>query len=214
MTFARVAFAAVVFDLDGTLLDTEAIGHAAGTAAFAAQGVAVDAGFLHGLVGVDDRTNAARVAAAFPELDFARFTRDWMAEVLARQENGIPLKPFAAEVLGRITLPKALATSSQRASAHRKLAITGLATHFAHVVTFDDVERAKPAPDPYLRAAALMGVDPARCLAFEDSDPGAASARAAGFTVVQVPDLVATDGRHAHHLAPDLMAGARMAGLI
>jgi beta-phosphoglucomutase-like phosphatase (HAD superfamily) len=53
-----------------------------------------------------------------------------------------------------------------------------------------------------------------RCIAFEDSDTGAAAAMAAGMVVVQVPDQVATDGRHATHLADDLIAGARKAGLI
>lgn len=211
---AHPPFDAVVFDLDGTLLDTEAITHAAGLAAFAAQGIAVDPAFLHGLVGIDDATGAARIRAAHPAMDMAAFARVWLAEVHGRQAAGIPLKPGAAELLHSVVQPKALATSSQRASAARKLALTGLDRHFAHVVTFDDVARPKPAPDPFLRAAALLGADPARCLAFEDSDTGAASARAAGFTVVQVPDLLPTDGRHAHVVAPDLIAGARAVGLI
>lgn len=211
---AHPRFDAVVFDLDGTLLDTEAISHAAGLAAFAAQGIAVDPAFLHAMVGVDDATNAARIAASFPRLDLGAFARQWQAEVLDRQAGGIPLKPGAADLLAGIGLPKALATSSQRAAADRKLAVTGLRVHFAHVVTVDDVARPKPAPDPFLRAAALLGADPARCLAFEDSDTGAASARAAGFTVVQVPDIGGARGHHAHHLAPDLLAGARAAGLI
>jgi beta-phosphoglucomutase-like phosphatase (HAD superfamily) len=57
-------------------------------------------------------------------------------------------------------------------------------------------------------------VPPARCLAFEDSETGARSAQAAGFTVVQVPDLHATEGRHAHHVAPTLLDGAAWAGLL
>ncbi|HMO07668.1 MAG TPA: HAD family phosphatase [Paracoccaceae bacterium] len=210
----RTPFDAVVFDLDGTLLDTESITHAAGIAAFAAQGIAVDPGFLHALVGVDDATSASRIATAFPAMEMAAFARVWLAEVHGRQAAGIALKPGAADLLHAIAQPKALATSSQRASADRKLALTGLAVHFAHVITVDDVARPKPAPDPFLRAAALLGADPARCLAFEDSDTGAASARAAGFTVVQVPDMLLTDGRHAHVVAPDLMAGARAVGLI
>ncbi len=207
-------FAAVIFDLDGTLLDSEAITHAAGLAAFAAQGVAVDPAFLQSLAGIDDATGSARIRAAFPHLDPARFAQDWEADVLARQSGGIPLKPGAVALLQAILLPKALATSSQRASAHRKLAVTGLARHFPHVVTFDDVTRPKPAPEPYLAAAALLGVDPAACLAFEDSDTGAEAAHRAGMTVVQVPDLAPTQGRFAHHVAPDLLAGARAAGII
>ncbi|QYK41873.1 MAG: HAD family phosphatase [Paracoccaceae bacterium] len=205
---------AVVFDLDGTLLDTEAITHAAGIAAFSAQGIAVDPTFLHSLVGVDDLTGAARIRAAFPAMDLVAFAASWTVEVRARQAKGIPLKPGVAELLAAFPQPRAIATSSQAEAARRKLALTDLARHFPHVVTFDDVARPKPAPDAYLRAAALLGADPARCLAFEDSDTGAASAHAAGFTVVQVPDLLPTEGRHAHHVAPDLLSGARAAGLI
>lgn len=208
-----MTFEAVIFDLDGTLLDTEAITHAAGIEAFASQGICIDPAFLHGLVGKDDATGGRMIRARFPQLDPALFESVWAAGVQRRMAAGIPLKPFALDLLSSITLPRAIATSSGRESATRKLAVCRLPA-FAHVVTFDDVARPKPAPDPYLLAACLLGVEPARCLAFEDSDTGAASARAAGMTVVQVPDLVPTDGRHAHHLAPDLLSGARAAGLI
>ena len=208
-----MTYRAVIFDLDGTLLDTEAITMAAGIEAFASMGIDVDPAFLHGLVGKDDKTGGAIIRAAFPDLDPLRFDRAWVAGSRRRMAAGIPLKPFARELLDLIALPRAIATSSGRESAARKLAVSRLPA-FAHVVTFDDVDRPKPAPDPYLLAARLLGVDPASCLAFEDSDTGAASARAAGMTVVQVPDLVPTDGRHAHHLAPDLLSGARAAGLI
>ena len=208
-----MTYQAVIFDLDGTLLDTEAITHAAGIEAFAALGVEVDPAFLHGLVGKDDATGGALIRAAYPQMDPARFDTLWIAGVRRRMAAGIPLKPFALDLLDLIAQPRAIATSSGRESAARKLAVSRLPA-FAHVVTVDDVERPKPAPDPYLLAAQLLGVDPGACIAFEDSDTGAASARAAGMTVVQVPDLVPTDGRHAHHLAPDLLSGARAAGLI
>ena len=92
--------------------------------------------------------------------------------------------------------------------------MTGLGPHFAHVVTFDDVAAPKPHPEPYLLAARLLGVDPARCLAFEDSETGARSAHAAGMTVVQIPDIVPATGDYAHHIAPDLLTAARRLGLI
>lgn len=205
---------AVIFDLDGTLIDSETITQAAGIEAFARLGIAVEPAFLHGLVGIDDRTGAQLIRARFPDLDTTAFDREWTQAVRRRQAGGVPLKSGAKEVLAAIILPKAIATSSTRLQADRKLALTGLGPHFAHVVTFDDVAAPKPAPDPYLLAARLLGADPARCLAFEDSETGARSAHAAGMTVVQVPDILPATGIFAHHVAPDLISAARMLGLI
>jgi HAD superfamily hydrolase (TIGR01509 family) len=208
-----MTYDAVIFDLDGTLLDTEAITHAAAVRAFATCGIDVDPAFLLRLVGVDDTTGAGRIMEAYPALDLAAFEREWRAASIWGQAGGVPLKPGVTELLSAITLPMAIATSSTRVQALRKLTACTLPA-FAHVVTVDDVARAKPAPDPYLLAASLLGVDPARCLAFEDSETGARSAHAAGMTVVQVPDLVPASGDYAHHVAADILAGARMAGLI
>ena len=92
--------------------------------------------------------------------------------------------------------------------------MVGLGTAFAHIVTVDEVTHAKPHPEPYLLAASLLGLSPARCLVFEDSEAGSEAAHRVGMVVVQVPDVVPSEGKWAHHLAVDLMAGARAAGLI
>jgi HAD superfamily hydrolase (TIGR01509 family) len=112
-----------------------------------------------------------------------------------------------------VELPVAVVTSSTREQAARKLRVTGLAARFAVVVTCDDVARTKPAPDPYLAGAALLGVDPAQCLVFEDSETGARAGTAAGCFVVQVPDILPTRGEHARIVASGLLEGARAAGL-
>jgi HAD superfamily hydrolase (TIGR01509 family) len=207
-------FDAVIFDLDGTLLDTESLTQAAGIDAFAECGVTVEPSFLHGLIGKDDVTGAGIVQAAFPRMDFAAFAVAWKAAVARHYAGGIPLKPGALELLSLISLPKALATSSTRVQLEQKLFVTGIAPHFQHFVSFDDVTHAKPAPEPFLLAARLLGVDPTRCLAFEDSETGAEAAHRAGMTVVQVPDINPTSGRFAHLVAPDLMSGARAIGLL
>jgi HAD superfamily hydrolase (TIGR01509 family) len=205
---------AVIFDLDGTLVDSESITQAAGTEAFAGLGITADPAFLHSLIGIDDRTGAGLILARYPQIDPAAFAEAWTAAVHRHWLGGLPLKSGSIELLTRLGLPKAIATSSTRLQADQKLALSGLAPHFAHVVTFDDVRAPKPAPEPYLLAASLLGVDPARCVAFEDSETGARSAHAAGMTVVQVPDIMPTSGAFAHLVAPDLLSGARGIGLI
>lgn len=205
---------ALLFDLDGTLVDTESIALATGFAAFAAHGHDVTEAFMHGLVGMDEPSAATLIRAALPGVDLAGVNTHWRAAFNAGVEAGLTLKPGAQALLSLTTLPLALVTSSGRTGAHRKLALAGIAGVFAHVVTLDDVTAAKPAPDPYLLAASLLGLPPNRCLVFEDSETGAEAAHRAGCIVVQVPDVVPSDGRWAHHLAPDLLTGARMAGLV
>jgi HAD superfamily hydrolase (TIGR01509 family) len=205
---------ALLFDLDGTLIDTESIALATGLAAFAAAGHPVDEEFMHRLVGRDDPTAAAIIRAALPAADLDAINRSWRAAFAEGVERGLPLKPGAAQLLSLARQPLAIVTSTGREGAHRKLAIAGIARSFTHVVTLDDVTTPKPAPDPYLLAASLFGFAPGRCLVFEDSETGAEAAHRAGCIVVQVPDVVPSEGRWAHHLAPDLMTGARMAGLI
>ena len=207
-------FDAVIFDLDGTLLDTESLTQAAGILAFADCGITVEPAFLHGLIGRDDVTGAGIIRAHFPKLDFDIFTQAWKSRVIEHYSAGIPLKPGTHDLLGAITLPMAMATSSTRAQLDFKMGVTDIAVYFRHFVTFNDVSHAKPAPDPFLLAAQLLGVDPTRCVAFEDSETGAEAAHRAGMTVVQVPDINPASGRFAHLVAPDLLTGAREIGLL
>lgn len=207
-------FDAILFDLDGTLVDTESLALVAGLAAFAEVGHPVDLDFMHRLVGVDLPTAGRIIAEALPALDQSRLHPIWQtAFVAAIDESGLPLKPGAAELLALRLKPMAIVTSSARREAHLKLKKAGIDHHFRVVITVDDVTAPKPAPDPYLLAAERLGVSPARCLAFEDSETGAEAAHRAGCVVVQVPDVVPSQGRWAHHLAEDLIAGARAAGL-
>jgi HAD superfamily hydrolase (TIGR01509 family) len=209
---------AVVFDLDGTLIDTESLCNAAGVEACAALGFPVSEAFFESLAGIDDRTRAHLIGEHVgATVELSAFLEEWDRLCLERFAEGIPLKAGAVEILERIAaanIPLALATSSRRGPAEDKLRMAGLARHFRTVVTFDDVAAPKPAPDAYLLAAERLGADPARTLAFEDSETGARAAHAAGMTVVQVPDLHPTRGAHAHHVAPSLLEGAAMAGLL
>lgn len=211
-------FDAVVFDLDGTLIDTESLCNAAGAEACANLGFPVSLEFFESLAGIDDRTRAALIEAHVgATVELQAFLAEWDRLCTLRFAQGIPVKAGALELLERLAaagVPLALATSSRRGPAEEKLLATGLRRHFRTVVTFDDVAAPKPAPDAYLIAAERLGVAPARCLAFEDSETGARAAHAAGMTVVQVPDLHPTQGAHAHHVAPSLLEGAALARLL
>lgn len=207
-----------IFDLDGTLIDTERLAIATGYAALEPFGLPLTPGLFEGLVGRDEATVARVVAATYGNrFPFLEFSDRWNALFHQKLDEGVPLRPGVLdllEILAGRGLPCAVATSSRRESALKKLSMTGLDRYFDTVVTFDCITSPKPAPDPFLEAARRLSLSPARCIAFEDSDTGAASARAAGMTVVQVPDMVPSTGPHAHHLAETLMDGARLAGLI
>ncbi|MGL4320771.1 MAG: HAD family hydrolase [Paracoccaceae bacterium] len=205
---------AVLFDLDGTLVDTESVAFQTGAAAFAAMGVIADMAFMRSMVGKDQAATRAAIRLAYPDIDIDALNVHWRAGFAARVAEDLQLKPGVTDLLNGISLPMAVVTSSGRTEARTKVDKAGLAAHFSFIVSVDDVTQAKPAPEPFLLAAQKLGVDPARCLVFEDSDVGAEAAHRAGCTVVQVPDMQPSTGPFAHHLAPDLLAGARMAGLV
>jgi HAD superfamily hydrolase (TIGR01509 family) len=105
-------------------------------------------------------------------------------------ERGLPLQPGAAALLAALDaagVPYALVTASSRAIMDAVLKVTGLT--FAVTVCGEDVRRAKPDPEPYLLAAARLGVPPAGCVVLEDSPTGIAAARAAGCRVIAVPSV-------------------------
>ena len=105
---------AVVFDLDGTLIDSESLTQAAGLETFRLFGIEVEPEFLHRLIGVDDQTSAAVIHARFPQLDLMAYGTAWRATVSRHWSQGVPLKPGTVELLTAIRKPKALVTSSTR----------------------------------------------------------------------------------------------------
>ena len=112
-----------------------------------------------------------------------------IGDVLARVRSSVPWRPGARELLtdlGRHGIPCALVTMSYRSLVEPILAALPAGT-FSAVVTGDEVTRGKPHPEPYLRAAALLSVDPTRCVAIEDSETGTRAAVAAGCQVISAP---------------------------
>lgn len=210
-------FAGVIFDLDGTLIGTERLIVDTCLQTLTDFGHPVSRDFLTTLVGLSEVEGFVRICAHIGvALDAKTFNAAWSRANQAAYANGIPLMPGVAELLARLKtagIPVAVATNSSTAGAWRKLRLAGLADAFVHVVGYDAVPNAKPAPDVFLAAAALLGVPPAACLAFEDSDPGVIAALAAGMTVVHVPDMAVPTQHGAHVRAASLLDGAMAAGV-
>ena len=189
---------ALVFDMDGLLLDTERITRDGFLHACRAQGVRPDPGAFHRCVGTTpERTRELLIESYGPDFPYDAVAASWNAycdEHLVRKAP--PVKPGALEVLERVrrhAIPCALATSTRDPEASVRLALAGLDEYFPVRVTGDRVKKGKPDPEPYLTAIALLGVDPSRAWALEDSGHGVRSAFAAGLRVFQIPDLVAPD---------------------
>jgi len=182
---------AVVFDLDGTLIDSEALVRTGYVAAAPRFGIEMTNEHFLSFVGLHRDANDARLRTLygqnFPLEDFYAQVR---AHIGDRPAN---LKPGALDVLNRLdalAIPYALATSSQRPWVDRHFEHYDLARRFRTIIARGDVEHGKPHPEPYVKAAAALGTLPELTLAVEDSHAGVTSAYSAGLMTVMVPDLL------------------------
>ena len=185
---------AVIFDMDGVIIDTE------GPVQACCQRAATDMGFelddefyVSELVGRGwsdcDEALVARFGPAFSCSDFhARFEHLWSDRLHSR---GIDVKPGFFELLAFLRsmgIPVAIATSTHRPDAEVSLHAAGINETFDAFVTGDEVRQGKPHPEIYLAAAAALSVHPSGCVAIEDSSAGVLSATRAGITTLLIPD--------------------------
>jgi HAD superfamily hydrolase (TIGR01509 family) len=187
--------AAVIFDMDGLLFDSERLYAEAVLNAAREVGCAMSHEVFLQLVGRSREVNHRFLLDHYGEdYPLEALIAAWGRHFRVLADAGLPLKPGAAELLDlldELGLPRAIATSSTHATVQRNLASFGLVDRFHGVVAHGDYAIGKPAPDPFLKAAERLRVAPAHCLALEDSHNGVRSASAAGMMTIMVPDLIA-----------------------
>ncbi|HEY4066239.1 MAG TPA: HAD family phosphatase [Burkholderiaceae bacterium] len=187
-------FKAVVFDMDGLLLDSERPTRAAWRAAAAAFGVPLSEAEYLSVVGLNHIESAARMLGWFGG-DAARLAAAG-DHANAALLSGPPFEPKPGarrllRTLAQARIPCAVASSTHRAEVERRLDRAGLLGHFAALCGGDEVVHGKPAPDLYRLALQRLGASAATSIAFEDSGHGVQAALAAGLATVAVPDLKA-----------------------
>ena len=202
---------AVIFDMDGTLIDSEAVYIAGMQDAARTLGLPLPIDLCHAMVGVPSHECNLMLQEHYgPGFDLTVFRGHFGQSVQRQMKERVPVKSGAVELLdflGAQGLPLAIATSAGRATAERNLGRAGLLDRFVTLATRDDVEHPKPAPDLYLEAARRLGLAPERCVAFEDSSIGIVAAHAAGMRAVMVIDILPpTEEARAKcfHVAQDL----------
>ncbi|MDF2145661.1 HAD family phosphatase [Knoellia sp. p5-6-4] len=185
--------AAVFWDMDGTLVDTEPYWIRAEHALVEEHGGVWNEEYAHELVGNDLMVSAEFIRTHSPvTLSPVEIVEELLRRVIVQVREHVPWRPGARELLaalGEAGVPCVLVTMSWRSLAD---AVVGAlpAGAFAALVTGDEVEHGKPHPEPYLAAARLLGVDVADCVAIEDSPTGVRSAVDAGVPTVAVPHVV------------------------
>jgi HAD superfamily hydrolase (TIGR01509 family) len=213
---------AVVFDLDGVILDTEELWDEVREALARERGGRWSSRAQADMMGMSSPEWSAYmhdvVGLAEPPEEI---NREVVGRMLDRYAERLPLIDGASEAVERIAAawPLGLASSSNRELIDRALQVSGLARHFRATVSSEEVARGKPAPDVYLEAARRLDVDPHKCAAVEDSANGIRSAHAAGMGVVAIPNaafpppedvlaLAATTLPSIRELRPEAVAGS------
>lgn len=203
---------AVVFDMDGLLIDSERLAMESLVSAGVELGYDMPIEFCRAMIGIPaDKCRELAVAAHGPDFPLEEYFQLHDEHLRQLVDDGrLTTKPGASALLDELErqgIPKAIATSSSRDRADHHLELAGLAERFDAVITRQDVVNGKPDPEPYLKAAATLGHELNHTLALEDSTNGLRAAHAAGLRCILIPDLVQPteeSRRLAHRLYPDL----------
>jgi HAD superfamily hydrolase (TIGR01509 family) len=199
--------AAVIFDLDGVLVESEQYWDEARRAFVADHGGVWTSQDQVNVMGHNSAQWAAYIRERFGvTLDDKAIVADVVERMKALYRQRVPLLPGAVEAVRRLggRYPLGLASSSPPGLIEFVLAVTGLRDQFQAVVSADEVPRGKPDPAVYLKAAARLGVPPPACVAIEDSPNGVRSAHAAGMRVIAIPNPAYTPEDPAFALAAEV----------
>ena len=184
---------AVIFDMDGLLLDTETLSFESFIATAARHDLDVGIDDYRDMIGLNAATGIDILRAMLPQhLDAVAFKNEWLDVYRQLLLDDVPVKAGAHAFLASLhemDMPRAVATSSSGQKARAILQKTGLMSYIQYVTGGDEVPTGKPAPDVYLDAARKLGIGTGDCLALEDSNNGTTAALAAGMKVIQIPDL-------------------------
>lgn len=184
---------AVVFDLDGLLVDSEPLQAESFNMALAPHGITLTEADFEKLVGIATIQNFRDIQREYRILEsvdsmMARKNKAYKELIWSRLQK----RPSAGELVEALAsehVPMAVASSSVGEDVRASLQSVGLLDAMSHVVTADDVARTKPAPDLYQLAAQRLGMSPRQCIAFEDAGPGVVAATQAGIRCIAVPNI-------------------------
>lgn len=195
----RMTIVATIFDMDGLLIDSERIALSTFQHVCDQHEMGDQFPLYQRLLGTNNATSMIILQETLPaQVPADQFMKIWMDLYVEQTRTAVPLMKGVTALLDHLELiemPKSVATSTRTDHARSKLDNSGILHRFTHVTGGDQVTHGKPSPDIYLKAAHRLAVEPAHCLALEDSPNGVRAALAAGMQVIQIPSLVEPDAQ-------------------